>query len=727
METNDQQTRSTAYARGGPVNNAVKSEASPGSLRGLWLVLARAGWMLVAVVSVGGFAASVPPYYAEARSDSVRNMHSPDALKAGLEQLSIPFGAYVFYWVAVLVLLAVVFFGVGAMIFWRRSDDPAALFFSITLVTFGAIWPNTLDKLLGIHPVLDFVGEALSIFGFAAFFFMLYLFPDGRFVPRWTRWVALVFVVSLILDTFFPDTPLDIESWPPPFDLLEEAQFIVFIGTMIYAQIYRYRRVSTPLQRQQTKWVVFALLAAIVCFIGTANLEELPVFNRPGVTTVLFALFTSITYGFAFMLVPIAVGVAVLRYRLWDIDPIVNRTLVYGALTACVVGIYVFVVGYLGALLRTDDSLFVSLFATGIVAVLFAPLRDRLQRGVNRLMYGERDDPYAVVSRLGERLEGTLAPESVLPTVVRTVREALKLPYAAITLREGEELVVAASGTPVDDPLRLPLVHQGEAIGELILAPRAPGEEFTPADRHLLEDLARQAGIAAYTVRLTTDLQRSRERLVNTREEERRRIRRDLHDGLGPMLGSLTLKLDVADDLVEEDPAAARALIHSLKAQSQSAVADIRRLVYALRPPALDDLGLIGAIRETAAQYNANGLLVSVEIPKDLPTLPAAVEVAAYRIAQEALTNAARHAGAQECVVRISLDEKAGKLRLEITDDGRGLSSERGPGVGLSSMRERAEELGGSCVVESPSAGGTRVRAALPCTTRASDGTGSEV
>ncbi|MBA2712913.1 MAG: GAF domain-containing sensor histidine kinase, partial [Rubrobacteraceae bacterium] len=343
-------------------------------------------------------------------------------------------------------------------------------------------------------------------------------------------------------------------------------------------------------------------------------------------------------------------------------------------------------------------------------------LRDRLQRGVNHLMYGERDDPYAVISRLGERLEGTLAPESVLPTVARTVREALKLPYAAIVLREGENSVVAAeSGSPVDEPLRLPLVHQGETIGELILAPRARGEEFTLADRRLLEDLARQAGIAAYTVRLTTDLQRSRERLVSMREEERRRMRRDLHDGLGPMLGSLTLKLDVADDLVEEDPAAARALIHSLKTQSQSAVTDIRRLVYALRPPALDDLGLVGAIRETAAQYGANGLLVSVEIPKDLPPLSAAVEVAAYRIAQEAMTNVARHAAATKCSISLTLDEETEMLSLEVRDDGRGLSSERGQGVGLSSMRERAEEISGDCIVESSPTGGTRVSASLPC------------
>ncbi len=215
-------------------------------------------------------------------------------------------------------------------------------------------------------------------------------------------------------------------------------------------------------------------------------------------------------------------------------------------------------------------------------------------------------------------------------------------------------------------------------------------------------------------MRLTTDLQRSRERLVTTREEERRRLRRDLHDGLGPTLSSLPLKLDVAGDLMEQDPVAARELLRGLKEQSQSAVADIRRLVYELRPPALDELGLVGAIREIAAQYTRNGLRVSVDAPEELSLLPAAVEVAAYRITQEALTNVARHAAASECVVRVALDEAAGALHLEIRDDGSGIPPGHARGVGLSSMRERAEELGGNCVVESAVMGGTLVHATLP-------------
>jgi signal transduction histidine kinase len=332
-------------------------------------------------------------------------------------------------------------------------------------------------------------------------------------------------------------------------------------------------------------------------------------------------------------------------------------------------------------------------------------------------MYGERDDPYAVVSRLGERLEATLAPEAVLPTIVQSVKEALKLPYAAIALTENGAAtprVTASAGEPVEKPLHLPLTYQGEPVGELLLGPRAPGETFGPADRRLLEGLARQAGVAAHAVRLTTDLQRSRERLVAAREEERRRLRRDLHDGLGAQLAALNVQAGTLRRLMGSDPAAADELVVELREELRSAIADIRRLVYDLRPPALDDLGLVAALHQLAERYGAEGeqLRVSVEAPEDLPNLPAAVEVAVYRIAQEALTNVVRHAQAEECIVRLAVKEDV--VALEIVDDGVGIPAERGTGVGLSSMRERASELGGICVVESAQKGGTQVLVRLP-------------
>jgi signal transduction histidine kinase len=245
-----------------------------------------------------------------------------------------------------------------------------------------------------------------------------------------------------------------------------------------------------------------------------------------------------------------------------------------------------------------------------------------------------------------------------------------------------------------------------------MVAPRVSSEPFSPADWRLLEGIARQAGVAAYSVCLAADLQRSRGRLVTAREEERRRLQRDLHDGLGPGLAGLALKLDAVRNLLTHDPTAASTLLLELKAQVQSTIVDIRHLVYDLRPITLDHLGLISAIREYAASYNSlNQLCISIESPEHLPPLPAAVEVVAYRIAQEALTNVARHAHARTCTVHFRLDDM---LCLEIRDDGMGLPAGCQAGVGMNSMRERAAELGGTCVVESLPAGGTHVLARLP-------------
>ncbi len=260
--------------------------------------------------------------------------------------------------------------------------------------------------------------------------------------------------------------------------------------------------------------------------------------------------------------------------------------------------------------------------------------------------------------------------------------------------------------------MHLPLVYQSEPIGELLLAPRSPGESLTASDRRLLTDLARQAGIAAHAVRLTTELQRSRERLVATREEERRRLRRDLHDGLGPQLAALTLKLETARNRLGHDPLA-DTLLTDLTERTQVAVADIRRLAYALRPPALDELGMVPALREQAFQY-AHQIHTTIEAPERLPELSAAVEVAIFRIAQEALTNVIRHAQARTCTIRLLLDETTGILSLEILDDGHGLPPVRRSGVGLVSMRERAEELGGKLTLEPASPRGTRVLAQFP-------------
>ncbi len=560
------------------------------------------------------------------------------------------------------------------------------------------------------------------------------IFPDGRLPsPRW-RPLGWLTVLTTILfaavvaaqagpDPSLPEVqnPLALEGTtrllPLAGALLAPLLVASFIGT-IAAVVVRLRR-SRGDERRQLHW--FAYAAALVLIAALV-----PLLSRLLGFGASDTLLIGVLQALAVPCVPVAVGIAVLRYRLYEIDVLIHRTLVYGALSLYVVALYVLVVGYLGALFQAQDNpstgsgraLAISLVATGLVAVLFQPLRERVQCAVNRLLYGQRDEPYAVLLRLGQRLEATLAPEAVLPSIVQTVREALKLPYAAIAVRrDGAHTIVAATGPPTADPIRLPLTYQGQAVGELLLGRRLGEQGFSPVDRMLLQDLARQAGVAVHAISLTADLQLSRERLVTAREEERRRLRRDLHDGLGPRLAGLTLRLETARDRLARDPEA-ETLLADLAERTRETVADIRRLVYALRPPALDDLGLVSALREQAAQYGyeaGRDLHITVEAPEELPPLPAAVEVAAFRIVQEALTNVVRHAGARVCTIRLALDAPAGALRVEIRDDGRGIEPGGRVGVGLDSMRERAEELGGTWSIERLPGGGTLVRVLLRC------------
>ncbi|MGI8874205.1 MAG: ATP-binding protein, partial [Egibacteraceae bacterium] len=348
------------------------------------------------------------------------------------------------------------------------------------------------------------------------------------------------------------------------------------------------------------------------------------------------------------------------------------------------------------------------LVATGLVALGIQPARERLQRLANRLLYGERDDPYQAISLLARRLDAVGSTGETVAGVAEAVARALRLPYAAV-VAGGE--TVAAHGRPVADPLRLPLTYQGRAVGELLVAPREPGGELSDGEQRLLADIARQIGVAIHAQRLTADLQRSRERLVSAREEERRRLRRDLHDDLGPALAAAALQLDRARDLAS-DPAGA--LLEDAARRLRGVVGDVRVLVEGLRPRALDDLGLVPALRQQAARVSAGHLDVVLDMPEDLGPLPAAVDVAAYRIVSEALSNVARHAAARVARVTIRRDDG---LQISVTDDGRGLPDEIRSGVGLTSMRERAEELGGTFTVRPRPGAGTVVEAWLPVPT----------
>jgi len=525
--------------------------------------------------------------------------------------------------------------------------------------------------------------------------------------------VALVYLMPAIpyvahVLTAFPDAANPLSRVAPfvPRPTFEEYLYpllvlLAFVGT--------YRAAEDHGTRRRLRWVAGSFAVGAIPYL-------------------LFWQLPALLYGHSwgrypqhvllFLAVPVALGVAILRVQLFDIHVALRRSLVYGTLMLCVAGLYFLVVGLLGRMVEGGTD-WIALVTTVIVALVFSPLHRQTRRVVSGVLYGQRDDPYTIVSRLGERLETTAVPLDVLPELVTTVAEALRLPYAAIELVWADGVEEAARhGDPSGAQLVLPLTHQGELIGRLVVGERTPGEGFGSRDRRVLEGLSRQIGMAARSARLTIEMQRSRERLIAAREEERRRLRRDLHDGLGPTLAATALQLQTARRLVERDPDGAASMLGELSDQIQGTIADVRHIVEDLRPPTLDQLGLGAALQEQAFRFcstdstsDGAGLQVVVTVEGDLRDLPAAVEVAAFRIGCEAMNNVVRHGQARTCEVRLC---RADDLRLVVADDGRGMSERYRAGVGLESMRERAAELGGSLSVDSRPEGGTVVSVRLP-------------
>jgi signal transduction histidine kinase len=336
-----------------------------------------------------------------------------------------------------------------------------------------------------------------------------------------------------------------------------------------------------------------------------------------------------------------------------------------------------------------------------VVALLVAPVLPRLQRLVDRALYGDRGDPARVVSRVGEHLAG-----EGLGGVVQAVRIALRVPHVAL-MASDEPL--ASDGVRPENVVIMPLEYDGAVVGELHVGVRTGESTLGAADRNVLSLVAAPLAVAVHATLLSQQLQASRERLVTAREEERRRLRRDLHDGLGPTLTGVALSADAATNLLATDPDRTRELITGVSADVRTAITDVRRLVEDLRPPALDELGLLGALRQRAEHLVRTPLQLRLDVPDAVPSLSAAVEVAAYRIATEALTNVVRHSRAQEVVVRLTCAEE---LEVEVTDDGPP-NGPWCPGVGMQAMRERAAELGGGFEA-GPTAGGGRVWVRLP-------------
>lgn len=696
------------------------AEKSGHDLSSRWHKILRPLWLIVAVGSILLFAAGIPGRYEQLLNSAVAN-------ELILTDLGLSVTFYATYFIALDLLLVLTHFGIAAILYRQAPENTMATLVALVLIT----TPLAVTSALSMSAATwQFAANVIVYLGLTTSIILLFLFPDGRFIPRWTRPLSILWAGLNLPAVFLPNSLLSLTTWPL---LIQITLLFSFSASGLYAQLFRYRKVSTLVERHQSKWAILGLGAAALAPLG----HYLNILNLPSVSQTappdlflnladpaLFAFATTTqliglsVYTLVLLIFPLSFAVAMLRYQLFDVEIVINRTLVYGSLTALIIVLYAFIVGALGAIFQAQGSPLWAIIATGFIAVLFAPLRSYLQRLVNRLMYGDRDDPVAVLNQLGKRLEETPTPDATLTIIVESIIKSLKLPYAGIALKEGEQYFLAAeAGVLKGTPVALPMTYQSETLGVLRVSPRNPGGNLSPSERKLLRNIARQAGPAVHAVQLNADLVRSRERLVTTREEERRRLRRDLHDGLGPQLATITLKLDTARNLLKEDTEAADQLLVEVKDQAQATIVDLRHLVNDLRPPTLDQLGLISAIEEYAvAQSRDNSLSIVVQADKGLPALPAAVEVAVYRITMEALTNVVKHATASSCLVQLSFEAEFNELSLSICDDGLGMPGTFTAGVGLTSMQERAAELGGRCKFQEAPGSGTCVYATFPIT-----------
>lgn len=531
---------------------------------------------------------------------------------------------------------------------------------------------------------------------------LLMLLPDGQLAgPRWRPFGLAAFLapIPLSIAVALSPGPLLLQPVPGrpvpqnPLGLVDLSGLAMLTGLLLLVSapaaiaslVVRWRTDST--KRNQLKWV--ALAGATLLLLGLGVEMVLP-WTGPVIAPLSVATFAA------------AMGVALVRHRLLDVDVLISRTFLYAALTGLLAGLYVTVSVLLGSALSGPTP---DIVATTAVALSFAPAREALQRGVSRLFYGLRDEPGEVLRRVGQAVDDSPSVEEVLPQLADALARALRLRHASVLLPD-EPL---PADCPADSAF-IPLRHRDQDVGRLVIAPRDPGGHLGMREEQLLAELARQAATAAHAVLLTAELRVSRDRLIATREEERRRLSRDLHDGIGPLLSTVSLQLDAATRLLARDPDQARSLIGEARSEVQEAVGEVRRLLDDLRPRALEELGFEGAIAAAVRAAGAGGIETSFDMDPGVGLAPG-VELSLYRIISEALTNVTRHSGASSMVVQIGCEDD--EVVARVSDDGRGLVAGTEPGLGLVSMKERAAELGGVVTLDTDGEG-TVVTIRLP-------------
>lgn len=517
---------------------------------------------------------------------------------------------------------------------------------------------------------------------------ILQLFPTGKPLSR--RWTVLCWltVCTAVLGNVFvgPTHEYGASSFlVAPWWAVTERIAGIGAGLIMLASvasvIVRYVRGSRTI-RQQVLWLAAAILLVL--------LINVPIwFAIPTGRYVLLLL--------SFPLIPAAVTIAVLRHGLYDVRIVLSRVVVYGVLTACVIAVYIGLVAVLEGVVRGAGAPVVAALA---IALAFNPVRVRLQRLVDRAIYGTRRDPVAAMSAVGQELAG-----DDLGGVTDALRQTLRLSYVAIERRTGG---LVESGERPATMQTWPLAYDSEPIGNLVVGPRHGERQLSRSDQRVIDLVAAPLAIVLHAQALTEDVKASRERVIEAAEEERTRLRRELHDSLGPLLTGAAFKADGIALAAQHRPERAEFLATELADQLRQSVEAVRQLAYGLRPAALDELGLVGALREEGRRFSP--VKVIIDAPESLPALPSLVEVAAYRIAAEALTNVVRHSDAK--LASIQLITNDGTLEMIITDNGTSRAA-WAAGLGLASIKSRASEIGGACEA-GPTAEGGRVVATLP-------------
>jgi signal transduction histidine kinase len=603
------------------------------------------------------------------------------------------------------IVLGTVWPVVGALVVAARPRNPVGWLMLVPAL----IGPYEVLSVYAAHTdgqgVLGGIAAWVAVWGFAPYFFTLpvlpHVFPDGHVTsPRWRPVLVTVVAIATITTVARMFTPIEIDMAPEVMNPLgfswlswtryvtmagAFSLFIVGIPLAVTSLALRMRR-ARDVERAQLQWL---FLGGLVLLVGAL----LPITEVVGQTAMAVGL-----AGF-----PVGIGIAMVGAGLFDVELTLNRTLVFGLLTGLVVAVYTGVVYGVQAVAPGSHW---GVLLVALSALAAAAGRDRVQELVDRWLFGHRHNPYAVVSRVGRRVADASQPVEALQQLVDGLRDALRLPSVAFTNAD----ISVASGTPLHGSRVVPCTALGTAVGELHVGLRTPHEKWSPEQTAAVEEVAARAGTLAYAAALVADVARSRGRIVVAREEERRRIRADLHDGVAPNLAGTALQLESLArrlDAEQQDELARRAL--ALRDGLRGTVTELRSLVHGLRPPVLDQRGLAGALRQLVTGHDRPACTAEVG---DLGAPHAALEVAAYAIANEAFGNALRHSAASR--VRICARIIDGDLVVSVEDNGIGLPARPRAGVGMVSMRERAAEVGGRLdLVETPG-GGTTVRATLP-------------